>query len=506
MSFKGNIVPTLPAAGIDTSQGAQNIEQDACSDVRNVRFFKGDLQQRQGYSRYIDTVIAAAPVTGICQMQFTTAVTRFIAAAGTALVKDGGAGAWTSIKGALTLTSGAGNLFAFARLNDKIIGTNGVDQLWKYSDATDPAVVLGGTPPQKALGIMDFQNRILLINITTSGGTAANARIMWCAINNPDDWVGTGSGFAEPILASGQTGIGLGKTGNEAFAFFSLSIFRILPTGDSNVPFRFVIHETGVGATSQQSIVTIPNIGTIFFCGPRGIYQMESPSYRPVRISKPLDGIWDSVNKTRLSKVVAAVFSIKNEVWFSVTYGSGSTNNMILVYDYERKAWTVFDGILANYLMDYLDGSGIPQIAHGDYNGRVQKNESGATDDGTAITAYITSKAYPVVDGTRRGRVAFIEVCLDAQSAGSRLQINWGFDLGGVSQSAVVSQDTTGSVWDTGVWDTSAWAYEQEIIVRQNVTGQGRFFQYQIKNDVSGNTFRVYRVALGVISEKRIEA
>lgn len=503
MSFSGSIVPQLPVGGIDTSQGPQNIDDGHCADCRNVRFFQGDIRQRLGYATYIAGAVAASPVTGLYQMTFKSGATRFVAAAGSALVKDGGSGSWTSIKGALTFTSGAANLFSFARVNNLLIGTNGVDPLWQYNDSTDPAVVVTGSPPTVVKCVTDFYNRVVALNMTWSDGTVSPARIGWSVINNPNDWANFGSGFAEPVLNAGQVGRGIGKVGNEAFIFFDQSIYRMVPTGDGAIPFQFPAHDQTVGAVNQQSIVTAPTIGTLFFVGPRGIYQMQTPSYRPTRISKPLDGIWDNVNKTKLAGVVAAVFAKKNEVWFAVPYGSGTTNNMVLVYDYERNAWTVFDNLAANFLASYLDGSSIGQIAHGDLSGFVFSNETGSTDNGTTHTAYLTSKAYPTVDGVRRGRVPWMEFNLDAQGANSTLNVSGAYDLGPLSALGTISMDSGGANWDSATFDQDVWAAENQIIERLNCTGQGRFFQWQILNNLQNTVFRCYRVSLGVISEKR---
>lgn len=437
-------------------------------------------------------------VAGLFQAKFGNAATRLIGAAGTAL-KRSADGDWTSVKGALTLTASADNLFKFAVINDLIIGSNGVDQLFKVSDATDPAVALGGTPPSYAKCILAFQNRLLAGNVTDAAG---KGKVQWCVLNNPDNWTGAGSGSATPRLKGGQEITGMGAVGDEAFLFYDASIYRIVPTGDGNSPFGFPDHEQALGCVSPQSVVSVEDRGLIFFAGQRGIYKMEAPSYRPIRISRRIDVTWDGLNKTRLAQIVGERVPNFNAVAFSVSIAGATSHSKVLVYDYDRDAWTTFAGIAANSWAVIKDSVGDQQVLFGNYSGIAQQIESGTSDDGTAITAFVTSKSYSVVDGYRRGRVPFAVLYVDGQTAGSELEFNHGFDLAGISRFSSISQETGGAAYDTtGVWDESTWANEGQLPRRLILNGFGHHFQWQIKQSVLNDTFRLYGIDLGVKSE-----
>jgi hypothetical protein len=438
-------------------------------------------------------------VTGLFQAEFGNAAQRIIAAAGTALKRPAN-GDWTSVKGALTFTSGANNLFSWAVLNDLIIGSNGVDQLFKVSDATDPAVVLGGTPPSYAKCILAFQNRILAGNVTNAAG---KGKVQWCVINNPDNWTGAGSGNATPRLSGGQEITGMGAAGDEAFLFYDASIYRIVATGDGNSPFAFPDHELAIGCVSPQSVVSVEDRGLLFFAGQRGIYKMEAPSYRPIRISKRIDVTWDGLNKARLPQIVGTRIPNFNAVAFSVTEGAGTTHAKVLVYDFDRDAWTTFVGMAVNCWAVIKDSVDDQQVLFGNYSGIAQLIESGTDDDGTAITAFVTSKSYPTVDGYRRGRVPFAVLYVDGQSTGSSLQFNHGFDLTGINYFDTISQETGGAEYDDAVFDEDLFASEGQLSKRLVINGFGHHFQWQIKNELEDNTFRLYGVDLGVKAEGR---
>lgn len=442
------------------------------------------------------------PVTGQFQAEFSTGTTRLIAAAGTSLVKMNTDGSdWTSIKGALALTSGQNNLFSFCVLNDHIIGTNGVDQLFRFSDATDPAVVLGGTPPTKAVAVATFQNRVLAVNVTNAAG---KGKVQWCTLNNPDDWTSSGSGTASPILNGGQELRGIGIVGNEGFVFYERAIFRIYPTGDAKSPFGFPDHAAKIGCLSPQSIVAVEDRGLIFFANQLGIYRMAAPSYIPERISQRIDDTWGTINKTRIRRIVAGHLANFNEVWFSISVGSGTTNSLILIYDYDRDTWSSAVGPNANWLGTFVDSSGDVRLCHGDYNGRVFTLESGTDDDGTAIDAFVTSKAFPLVDGFRRGRVPFVNLHLEAQDLdNSQVEFNYGYEPQTLNFFSSVDQFAGQAVYGTAVFGTDTFAAQAQIAVRAGTVGQGTYFQWQVRQQTLGDTFRLFRMEIGVIKEGR---
>lgn len=442
------------------------------------------------------------PVTGQFHAKFSSGTTLFIAMAGSAMVKATSDNSdWTSIKGALTSTSLATNLFSFCILNDLVIGTNGVDALWKFSDSNDPATAIGGTPPSKALAVATFQNRVLAVNVTNAAG---KGKVQWCTLNNPDDWTSSGSGSATPILNGAQELRGIGIVGNEGFIFYERAIFRIYPTGDAKSPFGFPDHAANIGALSPQSIVAVEDRGIIFFAGQLGIYKMEAPSYLPVRISERIDTTWNSINKSRMRYIVANRHPVFQEVWFSVSNDGATTHALILIYDYDRDTWTTAVGPNANWLGTYVDSDGETRLCHGDYNGRVFVNESGTSDDGSTIDAYVSSKAYPLVDGYRRGRVPFVNLHLASQTTDtSQIEFNYGYTPGTMNAFTTVDQFVGGAEYDSAVFDVDTFVEDSQITVRKDITGQGAYFQWQVRQRVLDNSFRLYGLELGVIGEGR---
>lgn len=493
MAYRGNIVPIMPTKGINTSLGPEMIGDDYVVSAQNYRFRDGDWTQRKGYALYDDDAVAASTaITGMFQALFSGGTTSFLVCTGTDIYKLS-SGTWTSVKGALTLDGNATYLNSFCVLNDLIIGVNGKNQIWKYNAATDPAVAVSGTPPSTAIALLSFYNRVLALS--------ANGTLYWSTINNPDDWTSAYAGSAAPGLKTGQYGIALGSVGEDAFIFMSGSIWRVNYTGDSKAPFVFRIHDTATGCCGRQTVATVPDRGLLFFANYQGIYTMQAPGFTPVRISQPLDGvggIWESINKTKLSQISAITNPAKNEVWFSCTLTSGTTNSIVLVYDYDRQTWTTFTGINASTLANFQDGNGDIRVFHGDHSGYIYDNDSGTSDNGTLIDAYVTSKAYPLVDGFNGARVTFVRLFHDLQSSQGDFEFGYGYDLSGITNTKMIPQGIGGALWDTAIWDSAMWATTAQVCTDRNLSGGGHHFQFQLRSRTLNILSRVYKIILGV--------
>jgi hypothetical protein len=191
-----------------------------------------------------------------------------------------------------------------------------------------------------------------------------------------------------------------------------------------------------------------------------------------------------------------------NEVWFAVSVGSGSSHSLCLVYNYVTGDWTVFD-VACNVLGSYVNAVGDTKVLHGDTSGYVHVDESGTSDNGTAIVAYVTSKWFPMVEGNRRGRASKMAFALDGQSAGSSITLKYGYDLSTVlGYSTAIAQGIETTSWDTSfMWDNDVWGESAMVMKEVMLSGYGKFFQWQLYNAALNNTFRCYLAQMGVIQE-----
>lgn len=494
MTFKGNNVPILPRRGLNDADDPITLEEGFSPDCLNVRFDKRGVYKRDGFTRYIATATKADDVVGIAQLTLGTGANHQVALCGNDLFKED-SGAWSSIKGSLTLTAGQNNHVQFAQLTDLLIGTNNVDQIWKWS-GTGNAAALGGSPPTTAKGIAAFQNYLFLLN-TLESGTRYPGRVRWSLLNNAENW--PAANFNTLLNLTGQVGQGFGKFGNQMFAFFDRSIFEIVYTGDAVTPFTFPVASPDIGSVSGHAIVAVDD--AIFFPSHRGIYVMAGgvPKY----ISAPIEDTWSTINTGRLGNIIGVHNRLYNEVWFAISTGASSSHDKILVYNYVQNWWTVFSGPSINAFGVYLSTIPLAILAGTIDIGMVLRGNSGSyNDDGSAITAYCSTRPMAFGDPGRKRQVKRLQVMLESESSSTaKTQIKYAYDLRPMGAGVEVSMASSGAIYDTAQFDVDEFVEEGQIIAYARPNGHGRMFQAQIFNDQLNVAFRVAEVLAWVQME-----
>lgn len=490
MTFAGRSVEILPTGGVHNGFDPINIGDKQTPDCRNVRFRENSVAKREGFARFVDDVIAAADVTGIFEMFKDDATTDVIAFASTSAVRKAGA-AWSSIKGAVTVT--AGKVWQGAQLNNSLVLTNDTDAIVTYTGgATNLAATGGASVPTAAKAIVEYHNYIILMN-TLEGGTRRLARCRFSDLNVAT--FGTAASFFDLMTAGGQTGLAFAKIGDQLYAFLSGSIWQISYTGDDVTPFVNAVAHPSIGAVSAHGIVSVD--GRIFFAARRGIYEFTGgvPRY----ISQPVEGFWRDVNTSRLSSVQAVVNERDNEVKFSISTGASVTNNLTLVYDYARETWTPDDGYAPTYWANAPESLPL-QPLFGDANGRVMKtNTELFVDDAAAITAYCRSRPTDFGDINRRRKVRQLIAVVDTSAnADARLTVRTGYDLSTPSNDGTLILAVGGSVYDTAVFDVDAFGQEGQAIITHRPGGHGRVFQSEVRNAQASIGMTVSRLTAAV--------
>ena len=144
---------------------------------------------------------------------------------------------------------------------------------------------------------------------------------------------------------SSITGI---KAFGEHLAIFKRdSIWRVIYTGPGALSglntYNFIKIPGEIGTVSNKSIVDIN--ATLFFLAEDGVYIYDGVSL-PQKISGPVQSFIDELPKGQLYKAAAVHWRAKHCYLLSVTK-DGSENDHVLVYDYEKKAWWIWDNIKA---------------------------------------------------------------------------------------------------------------------------------------------------------------
>lgn len=476
MTFRGQIIPILPIMGLNTGDNPYNISELESPDCRNVRFHKKSIGKRDGIDKYIATAADADAVVGIMQHIATdTGATKQIVAAGDSLVEES-AGAWASVKGALTLTSGQDSFVSSAQLTNILVGTNDVNPVWAYTGAGNAAALAGVVAGFLCKSIIDFKNYLWTLN-TSEGGTRRQGRGRWSALSNTASW--PAANFNDILNNTGYKGTGLAKWGDHLVAFFDRAIQEVFYTGDTDTPFVFPDASVGIGAVSGQSIVTTAK--GIFFASYKGIYLLRGGE--PEYVSRRIEGLWSTLNQNRLAMIVGGENKAKNEVMFAVSVAAATTNDLVLVYNYEVDRWTAF-GTWAINAVGYFPATMPTTPLIGNYSGLVFKTNTGTfNDNGSAIDAYVQTKVLKMGDAGRKCQIKKLQIIADSEDTGARLKISHGYALDPVSSQTQVDYSTGGAVFDTAVFDVDIFAEEGVREVNHRPQGHGRMFQLELRND-----------------------
>jgi len=183
---------------------------------------------------------------------------------------------------------------------------------------------------------------------------------------------------------------------NEIFISTSKEIFLL--QGYSPTSFSLLRIETdNIGSLSQSSVVSWGK--ALFFVHSSGFYAFDGTGVQNISKDK-ISSFFNSTNSTyfipltRLPYVQGRWNPIDKVVEWSVSMGSSqATNNLILTFNPEKKAW-MFHDFAACSMMNIVGSNGETQAYHGDYTGRIHRANAAALDNSTPITSYFSTKGF----------------------------------------------------------------------------------------------------------------
>ena len=161
------------------------------------------------------------------------------------------------------------------------------------------------------------------------------------------------------------------------------------------------------------------------------------------------------------------------------------------MFDSFNQAWVKFAGINANAMCVADDGTGQNMLVFGDYSGYIHKYPYGDNDNGTAISAYYTTKQYsfpelnPLKDWTVLNVYANQKGDYDLSC-----ELRKDFATTGTTQTVNLLGEGA-SLWGTAVYGTSLYGGQNLIIGRLEVNLEGNFFQIKFSNSNLDEPFEV---------------
>lgn len=266
-----------------------------------------------------------------------------------------------------------------------------------YSTASDAgfqirvgAKALGGSPPTKPKCVAPYHNVVFLGNVEVSG-VPYPSRAYWCDLGALETWP---SNYNNDFMPEDGGEIrAMFPFGEHLIVFKDTSIHRctLAYTGETGLAGAFHFHtiSTEFGCMGPNAVVSTGD--ALYFADRRGLCKMDLELI-PRYIGEKVETFWESIDDARKEYICSGHDRARSHVWFAVSYGSGqTTNNRIIVYNYQRKAFSIYQGITANALCTYLDSNGKEWLATGDYAGLVLKQDTGSNDNGIGMTATATT-------------------------------------------------------------------------------------------------------------------
>lgn len=397
--------------GVVYSRAVEDIELNELSSMENARLGMGGfVEKRRGFSKYQSlAALAGTPTITACGEfhEPGQAEIDFIVAG--AAFYEYSSSAWTDKTGGITITAGDDNVFEWARAHNKLILTNGVDGVIKWTGAGDNIANI--TMPGSAVRASHcayWDNRLWL------GNTEDDDDRTWYSDNDDVDAWGANSSYdyGAPVT-------GLEPFQNSLSVHTEDGIWTLTPTGNAEHPYskqQRVGSNPNLpvqgGAVSGRAILSLPDNRQIYI-GRNGVYQWTGGD-EIEKISGALDiGYWPELNASRLQYSFAIFFALHNEAWFFLPYGSSQTKmNHVMIYNTEMEVWfgpyTGFTRSCAAIIDDLPHAGGFGGLLYNHWTSDTYN------DDGTAISSYFrTGAPPPEEEHTTRNRWLYARTYFD---------------------------------------------------------------------------------------------
>ena len=251
--------------------------------------------------------------------------------AGTAIYSESG-GTLTAIKTGLE----AETMPWFEVMNDECViattSTTDVPMVWDQTTFAN----LAGSPPNFAIFEV-HKGRMFAAGVDTN-----KSRLYYTALNNHEDWTGSGSGSIDVAADDGDQITGVKSHRNELVIFKGPnrgSIHRLAgssPTGDDAFSLNPFVR--GVGASNHHAIILGPG-ADLWFWDDHGIHSLAAVEafgdYAPRRLSAPIsDYFVEELNHNRFSYVWGVNFAGAGYALWTVSRSGSTTNDRVLLLDY----------------------------------------------------------------------------------------------------------------------------------------------------------------------------
>jgi hypothetical protein len=283
---------------------------------------------------------------------------------------------------------------SYATFDDILIisssSNSDVPKSWDQTTAQN----LGGTPPNFAFSTQHHGRQ------WAAGVDSAPSVLYYSVAEDPEDWVGAGSGSILIDPGDGDRITGIASHKNDLWVFkgpYKGSIHRI--TGTSPSDFARTTFITGLGAAWHNSIFKygedlgfISQFGTFHSLNTTAAYG----DFNEAAISRPIQ-TWlsDHLNYNRLKHIWAVNSPLEGIVLFSISIDASNTNNAIIGFDYRFNPvrWFYISAYNAESMALFTDTNNVDRVFLGGTDGFLRRSNivTRSIDGSTSISYKVTT-------------------------------------------------------------------------------------------------------------------
>ncbi len=488
------------------------IDLREASALQNVNITEESVDQRNGSTKLhavafkdkTDTVVKN--ITGLYEGILNG--TRYQVGIGGDAFKQLSAGAWVDRTGAVTITEDDDTHWSFATFLDGsttevIIAANGVDAPLKWTGAGNATAL--ATPPGDFNFPVVHKNKLWV---------AVDDVIYFSGLRDGESW-DTSNDIAR-FINKGEIITGLYRYSDRIVVFQESAIHVVSGSSTRDLYIQTVV--TGDGCASGFSIQEIESrrYGNILvFMSIDGTFKGFNGTKNLIKLGDLAEPLFRRMNANRKQQTVSLNYRKLGQYWLGTTYGSGSENDQIMIYDYLNDIYSndqgrplssilYHAGIKPNAMAVFTtNGAEIPVTAN--YSGFALQQDSGLLDEETTA---ITSQ-------WRSGRIDFnapshVKMLTDlnivtTQSSATNMAIN--VTTGALAGTASLSIDAAGGLWGVDEWGTMLWSAPSTAYTRAEITPNpstsedaiaGRYHQFEFSHSDSEEAMSVEELIIGV--------
>ncbi len=354
------------AKGLNLRDNAHQVAQDEAIDLLNVVFSeRGAVSQRYGYAQLTGTALTNQ-VDSLGVYYTSTGTKQLLAGCGTRLEGISTAGA--VVASATGLTGGPYTFARFAAPGSELVYTgNGTDTLrkWDGSAWSAPTATVDGTgsramPKGGCVAIQTPDNRLVVGGFATSTGgpnaaTTNPSRVFFSNPGLPETWetdgvAPRGANYVDLTPGDGEQIMGMASWRNTLYVFKESKFFVFYGNSiasNATPIFNYRTVDTGIGLCSRRAVAA--GYDGVYFMDRTGVYKTTGDE--PQLVSSVIDPFFlggasvyyrrSVLNHAKLTNSAMAFH--ENRLYLSVTTGSSTTNDSMLVFDPRFKWWSLWD-------------------------------------------------------------------------------------------------------------------------------------------------------------------